>query len=251
MTWTPPPDVATVVKYRVALTTSAAGPGRQQGEVAVGTNRLDIPLHTPLGSFTHLPVSTVNAAGAQDTPVALLLVDHKPPSFSVSNLAFSDVDKRHDELSGTVTWSAPADAALVKLYRVYFAKAAGCGYTDLVQQGSSPVGWARLPISAGTPRAGAMHILVFTANDVFRPPIVGVAGVRFADTDADVAEIGGEVTWAGLAGALAFDVSATTVLNYRARRCLRVAAWAKPGFEWIAFASDSSSCRQYPHGTAD
>lgn len=130
MTWTPPPDVATVVKYRVALTTSAAGPGRQQGEVAVGTNRLDIPLHTPLGSFTHLPVSTVNAAGAQDTPVALLLVDHKPPSFSVSNLAFSDVDKRHDELSGTVMWSAPADAALVKSYRVYFAKAAGCGYTD-------------------------------------------------------------------------------------------------------------------------
>ena len=74
----------------------------QQGSSPVGWNQLAISADRELGGFTHIVVYTANAAGDEETPRAVAIVDYKTPEVVVQHLRFHDDDHGQARRSGDV-----------------------------------------------------------------------------------------------------------------------------------------------------
>lgn len=203
ITWTPPADASRVTAYVAYLAQSALGAGRWQVDApaVVGSNSVDLAPDTTLAPFTHTVVYSRSSLVEQTTPAFQAIVDRVASVFGV---AFTDLDLDPLQVGGTVTWSAPADNALVTHYVLYVAATSDGGNRSQVGA-DVPVGTQLAAIPAELDLGIFATILVYTRSSLAEQTtptaltIVdqarAVSGIVFPDRDLDGDELGGRIVW--------------------------------------------------------
>ena len=226
--WDPPEDLARLTHYMVywarenqtsqpcdeEVDGMAAGPlpawcraiitdrnfDQLNGDMALGTNRLDVEAETAYSPRTHFLVFAASSLVEQTTPTSLLIEDHNR---SVTDLVFVGEDLNLDDLAGTISWTPP-EASHVKDYWVYLAKNdVGLQRLDrgVVLEGTNE-------FELGTrSRLTYTHFLVYTRSTLVQQttPVAlsfedasarfVASELSFTDLDLDEAELGGLLTW--------------------------------------------------------
>ncbi|CAE7504323.1 PIF1, partial [Symbiodinium sp. KB8] len=182
------------------------------GELGGEVHQIDLPSDQPYAS---------SSLAEQTTPLALAFND---TDSSVSSINFTDRDLDADEIGGTISWTEPADPALVANYVVYIAEDQFGGNRSQV---GSEVPWNSFgisllpeqPIREPDGAARSEYSQVYTKSTLAEQstPIsfaivdvnASVSGGAFQEQDLDEAELGGPITWkapADLAQVTHYDV---------------------------------------------
>ncbi|WP_186843817.1 hypothetical protein [Acetobacterium tundrae] len=208
LSWTAPSDITSVMAYAVYASADGTTKGTQIGtDVAVGTNQLAIPADTPYSPY--IIVVAKNTVGEAITAnyASIAVIDKSVPTVKVSGVTFTDIDTDENQMSGTVSWTAPSDVSNVTAYAVY---ASTNGTTKGIQIGTDvAVGTNQLAIPANTPyvayiivaakntvgEANSANYAITAVVDVKAVPTVKVTNLSFTNTDTDVGKMGGTVSW--------------------------------------------------------
>ncbi|CAE7297577.1 PIF1, partial [Symbiodinium necroappetens] len=179
------------------------------GNTTEDVHQIDLPSDQPTGSLSTVLVYASSSLAEQTTPLALAFND---TDSSVSSINFTDRDLDADEIGGTISWTEPADPALVANYVVYIAEDQFGGNRSQV---GSEVPWNSFDISLlpeqpirepdGAARSEYSQVLVYTKSTLAEQstPIsfaivdvnASVSGGAFQEQDLDEAELGGPITW--------------------------------------------------------
>eukprot|EP00928_Gymnodinium_smaydae_P001477 TRINITY_DN10542_c2_g1_i1.p1 TRINITY_DN10542_c2_g1~~TRINITY_DN10542_c2_g1_i1.p1 ORF type:complete len:3412 (-),score=718.22 TRINITY_DN10542_c2_g1_i1:80-9991(-) len=210
--WKEPSDTKLVEGYKLYLSRSEEGEGRKvfvPDFFTPGTSHYDVPEDSPLGPNTHWALY-VNAVPLIDgygfvestTPASLYIDD---TDSSVSALNFTELDLDRFEIGGPVTWSEPVNVKHVTHYLIYLTDSNASSHDMAKPVLNETVGTSQTLISADTPLADHMKVLVYAASSWFVQTtptvfdfvdtIASVSALEFPDDDLDPGEVGGFVTW--------------------------------------------------------
>eukprot|EP00927_Polykrikos_kofoidii_P056152 TRINITY_DN50319_c0_g1_i1.p1 TRINITY_DN50319_c0_g1~~TRINITY_DN50319_c0_g1_i1.p1 ORF type:complete len:1096 (-),score=159.74 TRINITY_DN50319_c0_g1_i1:25-3312(-) len=228
VSWFEPSNNAGLLHYTVYLARDSSGANRQQvgTVVTVGTGIAHVEPDTVLGSFTHIIVHTNNFFG-EGPGVATTIVDRALPVAQVSALVFTDLDPDINSVGGVLQWNIPSNPSRPSQFSSFVAYfSINSGGDNLQYIGEVPAGVSALSVPHGTElgTTNFSHLFVFAKNavgealvgvgveirDVFLPQ-VSVDNLNFFDQDLASGELGGEVGWTELAGAVAVGVTSYRV----------------------------------------
>mmetsp|Transcript_47604 Transcript_47604/g.137509 ORF Transcript_47604/g.137509 Transcript_47604/m.137509 type:complete len:705 (+) Transcript_47604:60-2174(+) len=190
---------APVSGFKVYTASSPDGQNRVLlGDVT--TDQFDIVADTTYATNSYICVYPESSLGQATRPSSVQFYDIESP---VRTLAFQDLDLDAGQLGGQVSWLAPLDTSEVTQYVVTRAtSSAGAGRAPL---GTASTGATSYAMSANTAAGSYTHVIVYSRSSLAEATtpvsvsIVDVAasasGVTFTDTDQDVAELGGTVSW--------------------------------------------------------
>lgn len=189
------------------------------GNISVGEAALRVPpetsrVHNDSEAYSHFFIYTESSLVEQSTPRSHLIFDAQA---TVSDVELVDEDLDLEELGGDISWSPPADASRVALYRAFLA-------SDATGGGRSQIGediWAPLTqtnLSAEQPLVSFSHLLVYTASQLVEQSTPNasaisdtvrvVSNIQFDDYDLDALQVGGSVHWS-------VPVPSSYVVSYR------------------------------------
>ncbi|CAE8581857.1 unnamed protein product, partial [Polarella glacialis] len=203
ITWqAPATDFSLVSAFEVYLAQDSAGGSRSNvGNGA--TNQFSLPEDTSQLSFSYILVYTRSALVEQSTPVDANLVD---VATGPENMVFTDLDLDLGQLGGDISWTTPATGVgHIVAYGAYLAQDAnGLGRSLIAAEVLVSTTAQTLPVE--TAIASWSHIVVYARSALFEQTtptsvlllsdtISSVSGVTFVDTDLDLLELGGTVSW--------------------------------------------------------
>ncbi|CAE7214213.1 unnamed protein product [Symbiodinium sp. CCMP2592] len=213
VTWSSPTDTSQVVSYSLFWNDNAGGV--LVAELPVGTNSYTIPVSTN-ATYSEILIYSQSSFSLQSTPVSVSVAD---VDFSPQALAF--VDRRLDagELGGIIQWTAP-NSSEVQHYNVYLAMdQVGTGRSLLGNVDASTYSFA---YTDSATLQQYTHALAYTESSVGEQDLpsaaeltdtsASVSNLAFADSDADLLQIGGRVTWTP-------PVDSSQVTGYRLYLC--------------------------------
>ncbi|CAE7717893.1 PIF1 [Symbiodinium sp. CCMP2456] len=218
VTWLPSPDHMQawansegeqVTGYYVYFAEADGSMRSLLGNTTEDVHQIDLPSDQPTGTLSTVLVYASSSLAEQTTPLALAFND---TDSSVSSISFTDRDLDAEEIGGTISWTEPADPALVAHYVVYIAEDQFGGNRSQV---GSEVPWNSFDISLlpeqpirepdVAVRSEYSQVLVYTKSTLAEQstPIsfaivdvnASVSGGAFQEQDLDEAELGGPITW--------------------------------------------------------
>jgi len=219
VTWDAATDETLITHYEVYYVNgSGAKIGSSIQEVAKGTPPYSISIanntEPPTGASA-IAVFSKNSNGLSSSSATIGIIDNDSgdvPTALATNVAFTDADTNGGEIGGNVTWNAATDESKITHYAVYFVDTSGVNSPTLIQEvvkGTSPYSM-NIANDTDIP-VGADSIEVFSKNgnglsslsakvgivddDSGDVPTAIPVSVTFTDTDGNVGEIGGMVTW--------------------------------------------------------
>eukprot|EP00440_Ansanella_granifera_P050640 gb/GFBE01054887.1/.p1 GENE.gb/GFBE01054887.1/~~gb/GFBE01054887.1/.p1 ORF type:complete len:1101 (+),score=187.44 gb/GFBE01054887.1/:1-3303(+) len=219
---TPAVDETDITRYAIYFADLYQQPLSFIAEVSSG---FDLPNYT-LAAATPLPTGAeylLVLSGSDDgfmtTGTTAALVDRAVPLNVPSQIQFVDTDMDSAELGGTLTVVRANDESDITAYTAYFGTSAVAVASSihslvgeiLVSSLPSTSAYAAFAISMHTPAPGGVtHFLAFSKNNLGESqtgvsveiidktinfPTVAVSSAGFHDTDLDMGQIGGSLTW--------------------------------------------------------
>lgn len=207
VTWDPPVrDLSHVADYSVYLVDAGLSTRQLlQGGVQIGTNNIEIPAATPLGTWTSVAVYTNSLLGGeQTTPATGSILDVE---CLAENLTFIDQDLDAGEFGGSLTWDDPElFADRIVSYTVYLADDTAPGSSRTLIGGPFLQGTNEFVILPDTVYSTSSSYLVVHATSYLEEQatpsalpwvdsVASVSGLTAVDEDFDRDELGAAVSW--------------------------------------------------------
>lgn len=210
VSWVPAAFEGGITQYALYFLDTAGAKLGLIGETAADVSSYLISPGTalPVGA-SKLGVYSKNAAGEMTQGAIAAFSDNRTGSVPKA-AAFIDMDSTSFRIGGNVTWTLPASEGDITGYALYYKDVK---MKKLSKLGEVSAGTSVYAIPVNTPiPSGALYISVIAINDsgetaeasdvlirdrhpvVFKPQFAPMHAV-FTDTDADVAQIAGRITW--------------------------------------------------------
>jgi len=246
--WIEPADTPPQLKsYAIYFTQTIGGAGQSQigSFVVAGTNQILVAQDTPKGSFGYVTLHARSSLAEQDMPAAITGITDVVAR--ASGLTFVDMDLDAKQLSGNLSWVAPADISGVTRYMVYFAH-------DISGALRSQLGSAvtfesnEVTLPENTYVHTYTHAVVYTSSQLYEQTVpaglalvdsdVTLAGLSLVDEDLDAGELGGFVTWTAPGGAAPIALYVANMATSTNGMDRSLLGQVSVGFNSIGFGSD-------------